>query len=99
VAETGLPFRYAIVLFEDFQYETPDHETSEQFATLTEVFEDFPVLSDHEGRLSEVVEEWSGIPHVRVVLSPEMAILDVHVSLAEEEDAKAFALIREHAGI
>ncbi len=59
----------------------------------------FPVLSDHEGRLAEVVGEWTGIPHVRAVLSPEMEILDVHVALSDEEDAKAFALIREHAGL
>jgi len=99
VAETGLPFRYVIVLFEGFQYEPPPPEVAQQFASLAGVDEDFPVIADEAQVLAELVSDWSGLPHTKVVLGPDLTILDVHVGLADEEDAKAFAVIREHAGL
>lgn len=90
--------QYVVVLWDSFAGGPPTAPEAAVWAELTGVDQVLPVLVDHQTALGEVVTDWSGLNHFRVVLSPTLEILDTHVSAAGNED-KAYAVVRTHAGL
>ncbi len=87
-----------MVLWDGFNREPPTAPEAAVWAETTGVNLTLPVLVDHETVFGEVAGDWKGTNHFRVVLSPEMEILDSHISLEEREEARVFEVVMEHAG-
>ena len=98
-AETGVPLQYLVLLWEGFEYLPPTVDDAVTWAEKTGVDRTLPVLVDHQTIIGEHVADWGGTNHTRVVLSPDMEIVDTHISLAEHAEEKVFDAVRAHAGL
>lgn len=95
--ESGLGFSYIIALFQDAMGEPPDPEVAAEYAEVVDAKKRIPVLSDgNQGVLDHTPYDGNDLPG-KCVLSDEMEILDCFVG--HGDDAEAFDLIRDHAGI
>lgn len=90
--------QYVVILWDGFDYTPPEAAEAAVWADLTGVDLDLPVLVDHQTILDGVLDDWGGLNHTRVVLSPDLEILETHISVGGEEE-KAYAAVRAHAGL
>ena len=96
-AETGLGFSYVITLFQDSMGEAPDADVAVDYAQVVDAKQRIPVLSDmKQGLLDHTPYDGAELPG-KCVLSDEMELLDCFTG--HGDDADAFQLIRDHAGI
>ena len=94
-AETGVPFSWMLVLFQDGQGNPPNAAFPAKFATELKLWS-FPVLGDQvSGVLSATPYNGSVFPG-KCALSPEMEILHCY---SGEDDEEGFEAIRQHAGV
>ncbi len=94
-AETGLPFSWMLVLFQDGQGNPPNAGFPAKFAAEAGIWS-LPVLGDQvSGVLSATPYDGSVFPG-KCALSPAMEILHCYWG---EDDEEGFEAIRQHAGV
>ena len=97
-AEAGMAFSYVIMLFQDIAGDPPDDEVAAEYADVVDARQRIPVLSDTEQAIIDYTPyDGSSLPG-KCVLSDRLEMLDCYTGHSDD-DAEAFDLIREHAGL